>query len=256
MKLIPLPAFADNYIWMLHDGQKALVVDPGDAQPVFEALQREGVQLQGILVTHHHADHTGGIDALRDATQAAVFGPAREPIPGPITRLAHGDRVHLLGLEFLVLDVPGHTLGHIAYFCEEPHDSPILFCGDTLFSGGCGRLFEGTAAQMFASLHRLAELPGQTRVCCTHEYTLSNLKFALEVEPDNLQLAAYQSRCSVLRAQGLPTLPSSIAMERQINPFLRSEQATIVASTQRFDAEGVTQNGTFATLRQWKNQYR
>ena len=256
MKLIPLPAFDDNYIWMLHDGHRALVVDPGDAQPVLQALQHEGVQLQGILVTHHHADHTGGVDALREATGASVFGPALEPMPEPIRRLRGGNTAELLGLTFQVLDVPGHTAGHIAYFCEIDGEAPILFCGDTLFSGGCGRLFEGTAQQMLASLSALAALPGPTRVCCAHEYTLSNLKFALEVEPDNPRLVAYHAACQTLRMQNQPTLPSSIATERQVNPFLRSDQLTIVASAGRFDAAGLALNGAFATLRQWKNQYR
>ena len=240
---------------MLHDGQHAWVVDPGDAQPVMQALQREGVQLQGILVTHHHADHTGGVNSLRDATGAQVYGPAHEPMPEPLHRLVGGDTVSLLGCHFQVLDVPGHTAGHIAYFCDVPGDLPLLFCGDTLFSGGCGRLFEGTPAQMLASLEQLSALPDATRVCCTHEYTLSNLKFALAVEPDNQQLADYAVRAQTLRAQGLPTLPSSIALERQINPFLRSTQPTIVASTRAFNAEAVERDGVFATLRQWKNQY-
>lgn len=258
MKLIPLPALNDNYIWMLHDGQSALVVDPGDAQPVLAALQHEGVQLKGILVTHHHPDHTAGVNLLRQTTGAQVFGPAREPMPEPLQRLNGDDIVQLLGLEFQVLDVPGHTAGHIAYFCTTKigtDASPLLFCGDTLFSGGCGRLFEGTPAQMLASLTQLSTLPDNTQVCCTHEYTLSNLQFALEVEPDNLQLAAYQRHCQALRAQGLPTLPSTMGQERQINPFLRSTQPTIMASARTFDATRVDQNGVFATLRLWKNQY-
>ncbi len=256
MKLIPLPAFADNYLWMLHDGHNALVVDPGDAQPVLEALQREGLQLQTILVTHHHADHTGGVDALRKATGAAVYGPARENIPAPFEKLHDGGTVHSLGLKFAVLDVPGHTAGHIAYYCAAMDGAPLLFCGDTLFSGGCGRLFEGTALQMLASLERLAALPGNTRVCCTHEYTLSNLKFALEVEPGNTALVDYNARCLALRARGLPTLPSSIALEREINPFLRSGQAEVLASANRQDAAMTAQAGAFATLRQWKNTYQ
>ena len=258
MKLIPLPALNDNYIWMLHDGHNALVVDPGDAQPVLAALQHEGVQLKGILVTHHHPDHTAGVNLLRQTTGAQVFGPARERMPEPLQRLNGGDTVRLLGLNLQVLDVPGHTAGHIAYFSETPldtKDDPLLFCGDTLFSGGCGRLFEGTPAQMLASLTQLAALPDSTLVCCTHEYTLSNLKFALEVEPDNLQLAAYNRHCQTLRAQGLPTLPSTMGQERQINPFLRSTQPTIMASARRFDATSADQNGVFATLRLWKNQY-
>jgi len=256
MKLIPLPAFDDNYIWMLHDGQQALVVDPGDAQPVFDALQHEGVQLQAILVTHHHGDHTGGVAALRASTGATVYGPAREDIPGPLTALTGGQAVTALGLQFEVIDVPGHTAGHIAYVCAGMGGHPLLFCGDTLFSAGCGRLFEGTPAQMLASLNRLAELPPDTRVCCTHEYTLSNLKFALEVDPDNTDLIAYSAHCHALRAQGQPTLPSSIALERKINPFLRSSEPALIAAARRFDAASVEQNGAFATLRQWKNQYR
>ena len=254
--MLPLPAFTDNYIWMLHDGRQAIVVDPGEAVPVEQALHRRGLTLQAILVTHHHADHTGGVDTLRNTTGAQVFGPALERMPEPLQRLQGGQTVHLLGLDFQVLDVPGHTAGHIAYFAELPGESPILFCGDTLFSGGCGRLFEGTPQQMQHSLAILSTLPGATRVCCTHEYTLSNLKFAVEVEPDNARLRDYQAQCQQQRSQGLPTLPSTLETELLINPFLRSEQPTIVASVRRFDAEGLAHNGAFATLRQWKNQYR
>jgi hydroxyacylglutathione hydrolase len=256
MKLIPLPAFDDNYIWMLHDGQQAVVVDPGDAQPVVDALAREGVQLQAILVTHHHGDHTGGVAQLRDATGAAVYGPATENIPAPLTPLRGGQAISALGLTWQVMDVPGHTAGHIAFTCAEVNGHTLLFCGDTLFSAGCGRLFEGTPQQMLASLSALAALPGDTLVCCTHEYTLSNLKFALEIEPDNAALAAYAAQCRDLRAQGLPTLPSSIALEKNINPFLRTHEAAVIAATRRFDAASVEAHGAFATLRQWKNQYR
>lgn len=232
------------------------MVDPGDAQPVLEALQREGLQLQTILVTHHHLDHVGGLDALRNATGATVYGPASENIPGPFTKLLGGDTVQSLDLSFKVIDVPGHTAGHIAFYCTDMDGAPLLFCGDTLFSGGCGRLFEGTPAQMLASLENLAALPGNTRVCCTHEYTLSNLKFALEVEPSNTALVAYNARCVSLRDQGLPTLPSNIALEREINPFLRSRQEKVLASAQRYDAAMTSESGAFATLRHWKNSYR
>ncbi len=240
---------------MLHDGQAAWVVDPGDAKPVFQALTAHGLELRGILVTHHHPDHTGGVAELRDATGAAVFGPHREAMPEPLHRVAHGENIDLLGLQFRVIEVPGHTLGHIAYFCAAMDGAPLLFCGDTLFSAGCGRLFEGTPAQMLASLETLAALPGDTRVCCTHEYTLSNLKFAIAVEPDNALLAAYQRHCLDLRAAGLPTLPSTISQERAINPFLRSAQATVVASAQRYSAAQTASEGAFATLRSWKNQF-
>ena len=241
---------------MLHDGENALVVDPGVAQPVLEALALEGLKLQGILITHHHGDHTGGVTELRQATGAQVFGPAKEQVPEPLVKLSQGNSAHLLGLEFQVIDVPGHTAGHIAFYCEAADGIPLLFCGDTLFSGGCGRLFEGTPAQMLNSLQTLAALPANTRVCCTHEYTLSNLKFAREVDPNNTELENYQQHCLTLRSKNIPTLPSSMALEMAINPFLRSTSPAVLASVKRFDAEGLATNGSFATLRTWKNQYQ
>jgi len=255
MNLIPLPAFTDNYIWLLHSGHHAIVVDPGDAQPVLSALQQYGLQLDAILVTHHHADHVGGVDVLREATGARVWGPARERIPEPLQRLHHGDTVVELGLTFSVMDVPGHTSGHIAYFCQSMDGAPLLFCGDTLFSGGCGRLFEGTPAQMLASLDSLAALPGNTRVCCTHEYTLSNLKFARAVEPRNAELNQYSAWCEAQRSQGQPTLPSSIAKELQINPFLRTRQPAVVAQAVARQAEERDEVAVFAAIREWKNKF-
>lgn len=256
MKLIPLPAFTDNYIWMLHDGRQSLVVDPGDAQPVLEALQQLGIQLQAILVTHHHSDHTGGVAALREATGAKVFGPVREAMPEPLIRLGGGDQLQSLGLTFKVIDVPGHTAGHIAYYCANVDGAPLLFCGDTLFSGGCGRLFEGSPAQMLASLDTLAALPDATRVCCTHEYTLSNLKFACAVDPTNQTLARYTATAQGLRSNQQPTLPSTLQMERQINPFLRTRQAAIIQAAQGFDASASDEVSIFAALRQWKNEFQ
>ena len=259
MTLVPLPAFADNYIWMLHDGSSAIVVDPGDAQPVFDALAHHKLQLAAILVTHHHPDHTGGVAALHAATGAPVHGPARERIPEPFTPHVQGDVAEALGLRFEVIDVPGHTAGHIAYFLPAAEGrSPLLFCGDTLFSGGCGRLFEGTPAQMLASLDALAALPGDTRVCCAHEYTLANLRFARAVEPGNADLTHYNARCESLRAQGQPTLPSQLATERLINPFLRSREATVLRAV-RAHAElsaDAAEADVFAALRQWKNDFR
>jgi hydroxyacylglutathione hydrolase len=256
MYLIPIPAFADNYLWLLHDGKRALVVDPGDAEPVLRALAQHTLQLESILVTHHHADHTGGVDVLRQACGAKVYGPATECIPQPFTPLQGGDTANALGLDFQILDVPGHTAGHIAYYAQNVDGKPLLFCGDTLFSGGCGRLFEGTPAQMLASLDKLAALPGNTAVCCTHEYTLSNLRFALAVEPGNVDLVAYQARCIGLREAGQPTLPTSISQELLINPFLRTRQATIMAAARRFDASAHDDNTVFAAIRQWKNQFK
>jgi hydroxyacylglutathione hydrolase len=256
MNLIALPAFTDNYIWMIHDGAKALVVDPGDAEVVLAALQAHSLQLESILLTHHHADHTGGVDELRAATNCKVFGPAFEVLPEPVQRVGADESVQALGLVFAVMEVPGHTAGHIAYFCAEFAGAPLVFCGDTLFSGGCGRLFEGTPAQMLASLDALAALPGSTRVCCTHEYTLSNLRFARAVEPSNMDLIVYEQRCQALRAQSLPTLPSSIELEARINPFLRSRETLVRRAAQSFAPSAQTDAECFAALREWKNEFK
>lgn len=256
MELIALPAFDDNYLWLLHDGQQALVVDPGDAAPVRAALQRLGLRLASILVTHHHRDHTGGVAELHADTGAVVYGPAREQVPAPFTPVHGGDMVHSLGIAWQVIDVPGHTAGHIAYWARQVDGHPLLFCGDTLFSGGCGRLFEGTPAQMLASLDALAALPGDTRVCAAHEYTLSNLRFARAVEPGNAALAQYQRHCEQLRAEGQPTLPSTIATERAINPFLRSREADVVRAVQAHDPSATGEVAVFAALRQWKNGFK
>jgi hydroxyacylglutathione hydrolase len=177
-------------------------------------------------------------------------------MPEPLERLSDGDSCSSLGLHFRVLDVPGHTAGHIAFYCDAMDGAPLLFCGDTLFSGGCGRLFEGTPAQMLASLDKLSALPDSTRVCCTHEYTLSNLKFANAVEPGNADLQQYIAHCQQLRGQDLPTLPSNMALERKINPFLRSRLPTVIAAVAQHDAAMVQRDGAFAALRQWKNDYR
>ena len=255
--LLPIPAFSDNYIWMLHDGARALVVDPGDAAPVLHTLKQLSLSLAAILVTHHHADHTGGVAELRAACGAPVFGPAFEAIPEPCARVRGGETVQALGGPWQVIDVPGHTSGHVAYVSRTALARPVLFCGDTLFSGGCGRLFEGTPAQMQQSLDQLAALPDDTLVCCAHEYTLSNLRFAQAVEPNNPELAQYVQQCEAQRAQGLPTLPSNIARERAVNPFLRTRVADVAAAAARFDAQVRTQEpaSILAALRQWKNVF-
>lgn len=257
MDLVALPAFADNYIWMLHDGRQALVVDPGDATPVLQALSSRALTLTGILVTHHHADHVGGLPGLLPVLQGPVWGPAREAVPVPVTPCTGGQQVAWNGRVFDVLDVPGHTAGHVAYFLSaQAGEEPALFCGDTLFSGGCGRLFEGSPTQMADSLHRLAALPSDTRVCCAHEYTLSNLRFALAVEPRNAVLRDYTVHCEALRAQGQPTLPSRLAVERDINPFLRCEQPEVIAAARRHDPAANDEITVFAALRGWKDVYR
>ena len=256
MNLLALPAFADNYIWMLHDGARAVVVDPGDAAPVHKALDELGLLLAGILVTHHHADHVDGVDALRGRLQGIVHGPARESIPRPFEPLNEGQQIEVLGLHFKIIDVPGHTAGHIAYAQTDAVPAPLLFCGDTLFSAGCGRLFEGTPAQMSQSLAKLAALPADSRVCCTHEYTLSNLRFAAAVEPGNGERAAYHARCEKLREAGQPTLPSSVGLELQINPFLRCVEGEVVASAQAQGAAADDPVSVLAALREWKNRFR
>ncbi|MGV0959644.1 MAG: hydroxyacylglutathione hydrolase [Limnohabitans sp.] len=257
MKLIPLPAFTDNYIWLLHDDHHALVVDPGDGAVVLTWLaQNPQVQLDTILVTHHHADHTGGLADLRNHTRAQIYGPAMETLTIAHVGVQQGDAVNWHGLSWHVIDVPGHTAGHIAFWAQPVDQAPVLFCGDTLFSGGCGRLFEGSPAQMLDSLDRLAALPGNTRVCPAHEYTLSNLKFALAVDPDNAELNDYHRLCTQLRQQGQPTLPTALSTEQAINPFLRSRSSAVSAAVKRRDALAVDDVTTFAALRAWKNEFK
>lgn len=260
MKLIALPAFSDNYLWLWQQDQQAVVVDPGDAAPVLQALADAGLKLAAILVTHHHADHVGGVRELHLATGAQVYGPAREEVPAPFTRVMQGDALELLGQTVQVLDVPGHTAGHVAYFLPNTQQGPVLFCGDTLFSGGCGRIFEGTPAQMLASLDLLTSLPANTQVCCAHEYTLSNLRFALAVEPSNTDLQTYTAQCQQRRAQGVPTLPTLLGTELQINPFLRARHLHVrhaVAQHAGLSALEQTDDvAVFAALREWKNDFK
>jgi hydroxyacylglutathione hydrolase len=260
MKLIALPAFSDNYLWLWQQGQMAVVVDPGDAAPVLQALAQGGLKLAAILVTHHHADHVGGVRELHLATGAQVFGPAREDVPTPFTPVMQGDALELLGQTLQVLDVPGHTAGHVAYFLPDATPHPVLFSGDTLFSGGCGRIFEGTPAQMLASLDSLAALPASTQICCAHEYTVSNLRFALAVEPSNTDLQTYMAHCQQLRTQGTSTLPAQLSNELQINPFLRARHPHVrhaVAQHAGLSALEQTDDvAVFAALREWKNDFK
>lgn len=244
---------------MLHDGLQALVVDPGDAAPVHQGLTDCGLMLSQILVTHHHADHVGGLAALQQAWPSVLtVQPGDEPMPGHGQAVQGGDRFVWNGAEISVLAVPGHTRGHLAYFVEFPHSSqaPVLFCGDTLFSAGCGRLFEGTPGQMAESLDRLVRLSGDTRVCCAHEYTLTNLRFASAVEPRNAKVAEHLQVCQALRDAGHPTLPSSLALEIQINPFLRCTHPDVVRAALAQGAVSSHPVAVFTALREWKNQFR
>lgn len=256
IKIDALPAFSDNYIWLLQDleSRRCAVVDPGDAAPVLAWLAAHpGWQLSDILVTHHHFDHVGGVERLKAASGARVLGPAQENIPARDLALREGEHVEVLGQLFRVLEVPGHTLGHIAYYQAEQH---WLFCGDTLFAAGCGRLFEGSAEQMHDSLSRLAALPGQTQVYCTHEYTLSNLRFAQAVEPDNPQIAQRLAEVSTWRQAGRISLPSNLALERATNPFLRSAEPAVKARIDERDGpQQRSASEVFAELRAWKDHF-
>jgi len=258
LNVFPVPAFKDNYIWLISCGSVAVVVDPGDASPVEATLRERGLELGAILLTHHHADHVGGVAALSAARSNAidVYGPRTENIDGVSRPLDDGDVVTLpsIGLSFDVIAVPGHTRGHIAYYGADA--PPMLFCGDTLFAAGCGRLFEGTAAQMHASLSRLAALPGETRVYCAHEYTQANLRFARAVEPDSPALIERERSVAAMREQRQPSLPSTIALECSTNPFLRGDEPAVRAAAERHaPGAGASALSTFTALRRWKDSF-
>ena len=253
LEIHTIPAFSDNYFWLFHAAgdRQAWVVDPGDAAPVERALEAHELELAGIVITHHHSDHTGGVSQLAAAHGARVVGPASERIPQVVEQVREGDRVKVAGAYFEVIEVPGHTLDHIAYHCAE---EAVLFCGDTLFAGGCGRVFEGTAAQMQASLAKLAGLPDSTRIFCAHEYTLANLSFARLVEPDNAALAAREEAARALRAEGTPTVPSRLELERMTNPFLRWTAPGVLAAAERRCGSPVSDPAAvFAEIRGWKD---
>lgn len=253
MEIYPLPAFKDNYIWTLSEGDAAAVVDPGDAAPVKAYLKENGKRLVAILVTHHHWDHSGGVKELADTNGCPVFGPAKEKVAGVTQALGEHGKAEIpeLGLTFVTLDIPGHTKGHIAFHAHE-----LLFCGDTLFSAGCGRLFEGTAEEMHHSLQKLAALAGETKIYCGHEYTLANLKFAATVESDNHYIEKRTRHCEELRAKGEPTLPSTLMDEKRTNPFLRTaEPAVIVAASAHAGKKLEHAVDVFAALRKWKDGF-
>lgn len=255
----PISAFSDNYIWTVTeaDSRRACVVDPGDAQPVIEYLESNELQLSDILITHHHPDHTGGIQQLMERYSCRVIGPGSSNIKGLNEFASAGDIVSLFDQQFSVIEVPGHTLDHIAYFCEDKNrKDPILFCGDTLFAAGCGRLFEGTPEMMHESLGKLSTLPANTKVYCTHEYTMANLQFAIAADAENPALLERIELEKEKRADNRPTLPSSIELELATNPFLRCKEAAIQKSTQT--QSGLIPNNeveVFAALRAWKDSF-
>lgn len=256
LQIFPIPAFTDNYIWALWDDHgRCLIVDPGDAAPVEQFLEERHLTPTAILITHHHPDHTGGIGRLQQRWPLPVYGPARENIPGQTHPLSEGDTLSLEApaVKFMIMETPGHTLGHISFFAAELPE-PILFCGDTLFSGGCGRLFEGTPAQMLASLDRLASLPAHTRVCCTHEYTESNLAFARTILPNDPEVVRRQQQVAALRQQGQPSLPTPISEEKHSNLFLRSDDPALSAALTALNSEELNDRlAVFTALRARKD---
>ncbi|WP_428772150.1 hydroxyacylglutathione hydrolase [Vibrio sp.] len=246
-----IPAFRDNYIWLIENSDgRCAVVDPGDAKPVIDYLTKHKLELAAILITHHHADHIGGVAELKQlAPSIDIIGPAKDGIRGLTQTVAEGDQIELFGQAMSVLELPGHTSGHIGYYGGQ-----TLFCGDVLFSAGCGRVFEGTMEQMYRSLQKLAALPTDTKVYCAHEYTSANLAFALAVEPDNPQLHDYRDQVNRLRAQEQATIPTQIGLELTINPFLRCDQPSVIQSV----ANRINQRdevAIFSALREWKNDF-
>ena len=252
LQIIPIPAFKDNYIWLIHNGTQATAIDPGDAAAVIAALNHLNLTLTAILITHHHHDHIGGVAELLEAfPQAVVYAPALEQYAFEHIAITEQNTVDLkdLSIPFAILDLPGHTLGHIAYHSAQ-HE--ILFCGDTLFGAGCGRLFEGTPLQMYHSLQKLAALPSATKVYCTHEYTMHNINFALMFEPNNQRLIERHENTQKLHESNIPSLPSSIELELATNPFLRCNHQEIQSSIQLANASEIE---TFSKLRELRNHY-
>ncbi|NDC50884.1 MAG: hydroxyacylglutathione hydrolase [Burkholderiaceae bacterium] len=266
LQVWPIPAFTDNYIWCIHDQQSAILVDPGEAKPAIDYLTQQNLRLTGILITHYHADHIGGLpEILTWATQhgflVPVYGPAGEDIALRSHALFEGDAVAFDApkIQLQVLEVPGHTLGHIAYVARSEANAgqtPKLFCGDTLFASGCGRLFEGTPTQMSSSLAKFLALPPDTLVYCTHEYTLSNIRFALAVEPDNSALIEWSQEADAMRKRNQPTLPTTIAHEKRVNPFMRCDQTPVIAAARAQIGQDLKSPAeVLAVVRAWKDRF-
>lgn len=255
IRVEPIPAFRDNYIWfIIHEpSNKVAIIDPGDAGPVLDRIDSDNLIPSAVLITHHHPDHVGGIDGILARFQIPVYGPEHERIPGRTHALKEGDTLELpaFDLKFEILDMPGHTSGAIAYYCEG-----MVFVGDTLFLSGCGRLFEGTPQQMYDSLSKLALLPDETRIYCAHEYTLANLNFARAVEPENKDIQLQIETCRALRDRNIPTVPGTIAMEKRVNPFLRVAQEPVMQAAARYQDKQISgQVEVFAAIRKWKDNF-
>ena len=254
-EIFALRAFSDNYIWTLIKEDEVTVIDPGDSNVVLDFLDKKQLSLTNIIITHHHFDHTGGINDLKKLFECKVYGPGAGHIDGITVPINNNHKFFISGEEFVAYTTPGHTLDHLSYFSYHQNE-PILFCGDTLFSGGCGRLFEGTPEQMHDSLSKLAALPKHTKVFCTHEYTQSNLKFAIEVEPDNIALKKKIESVNLLRKKDIETLPSTIELELQINPFLRCSQPEVIKSAEKYTGSQLSSpSEVLGSIRDWKDNF-
>ncbi len=256
LQITPIPAFQDNYLWLIENETETWIVDPGDAEPVLEVLEARNKKLTGILITHHHHDHIGGVERLL-SSGLKVIGPKKDQFELVNDPVHEGDSRRICGVEFRVMEVPGHTLNHIAYYAEPLDQPPVLFCGDTLFSAGCGRLFEGTPKQMYQSLDRFMQLPENTLVYCAHEYTQTNLRFAMSVEPGNRNISLHMEKVAAMRAEGIPSIPTDMEKEKAINPFLRTASDEIISNTMtRATANDYPgQVEVFAILRKMKDQF-
>ncbi len=255
-EIFPIKAFSDNYMWTLVEGDQAIVVDPGEAKPIIEVFDKRNLNLNSIIITHHHFDHTGGVLELIDHFNCEVYGPDGGHIKGVSSPLNDNEEFDLLGKKFIALHTPAHTMDQLAYYSEEAYTDPILFCGDTLFSAGCGRIFEGTALQMHDSLSRFAILPGNTKVYCGHEYTQSNLVFAAAVEPNNQFIQEKIKEVNKLRDQDKETLPSVIASELKINPFMRCKETSVVDAAIEYSGKELKEPyEVLGVIRDWKDNF-
>lgn len=260
LKVTPIHAFNDNYLWLFQqaDSPSCVIVDPGDAEPVLQFLEENALKLTAIFITHHHGDHIGGINKLLEKYDVPVYGPDSTNIPSITDPVKEGSQINIFGKSFQVLEIPGHTLDHIAYYTsgETHEDPPVLFCGDTLFAGGCGRVFEGTHPMMYQSLQKLAQLPADTRVFCAHEYTMANLDFAKAVTPESETLAMRIKRESAKRELDQPTVPTTIRVELETNPFMRCHEAEIISSASEYAGHVINKpEEVFAAIRSWKDSF-